>query len=50
MHQRIVVAAALAALLAAPAVAQAPDTVFLDEHTWIEVRELIDAGAVGVPE
>lgn len=48
MPRRIAAAVALSALLAGAAAAQAPDTVFLDELTWIEVRELIDNGTTTV--
>ena len=42
-------AVALTALFAClawpmPAVAQAPDTVFLEDMTWVEVRDAIAAG------
>ena len=48
MPKQIVTAAALATLFAVPAVAQAPDTVFLDELTWTEVRDLLANGTTTV--
>ncbi len=48
MHRRTAGAVALSALLAGAAAAQAPDTVFLDELTWTEVRELIDNGTTTI--
>ena len=35
-------------LLAAPASGQVPNTVFLDELTWVEVADKIDAGTTTV--
>ena len=45
---RIFVVAAAAALAAAGAAAQAPDTVFIEELTWTEVRDAIQAGKTTV--
>jgi creatinine amidohydrolase len=39
---------ALAPLVAAPASAQTPNTVFLDELTWMEVADKIDAGTTTI--
>jgi hypothetical protein len=33
-----------AILMASPALAQAPDTVFLEQLTWDEVRDAVAAG------
>lgn len=41
---RIIVSFVAIVLLAGTAAAQTPDTVFLEELTWVEVRELIDGG------
>jgi len=44
-HLVIAITLVSTTLAAAPAFAQGgPDTVFLDEHTWVEVRDLIDSG------
>ena len=44
----VFVALAAAATLSLPAVAERPDTVFLEELTWTEVRDLIAAGTTTV--
>ena len=36
-------------LLVAPVSAQTPNTVFLDELTWMEVADKVDAGTTEVP-
>jgi len=45
----ITIAVSIAVLLAAtPATAQRPDTVFLDELTWVEVRDAVDSGTTTI--
>ena len=38
----------LALIVAAPALAQPPDTVLLEELTWTELRDAIGAGATTI--
>ena len=48
MPKQIVAVVAFAAFFVGSAIAQLPDTVFLDEFTWTEVRDLIDNGTTTV--
>jgi creatinine amidohydrolase len=45
---RLVIAFLIACYAVAPARAQVPDTVFLEELTWMEVRDALDAGKTTV--
>ncbi|MED6305113.1 MAG: creatininase family protein, partial [Actinomycetota bacterium] len=48
MPKKIVALIAFTAVSVGPTIAQLPDTVFLDELTWTEVRDLVDNGTTTV--
>jgi creatinine amidohydrolase/Fe(II)-dependent formamide hydrolase-like protein len=48
MPKQIVALIAFTAVFVGPTIAQLPDTVFLDELTWTEVRDLVDNGTTTV--